>query len=97
MSEMLIEPLLRNGIDRTDAVAMTTKRVAENYTVEIMKKLTAHGYREELAPFYHWWRRMPLKNFSDLTAKSEVTVITDICANAKGYEALAMMKQRMRG
>ena len=38
-----------------------------------------------------------LKNFSDLTAKSEVTVITDICANAKGYEALAMMKQRMRG
>lgn len=47
--EMLIEPLLRNGIgDRTDAVAMTTKRIAENYTAEIMKKLTAHGYREEL-------------------------------------------------
>ncbi len=36
---MLIEPLLRNGIgDRTDAVAMTTKRIAENYTAEIMKK-----------------------------------------------------------
>ena len=37
------------------------------------------------------------KNFSYLTAKPEVTVITDICANAKGYEALAMMKQRMKG
>lgn len=38
-----------------------------------------------------------LQNFSDLTAKPEVSVITDICANAKGYEALAIMKQRMRG
>lgn len=97
--EMLIEPLLRNGIgDRTDAVAMTTKRVAENYTVEIMKKLTAHGYREELVHlFIIGGGGCLLKNFSDLTAKSEVTVITDICANAKGYEALAMMKQRMRG
>ena len=97
--EMLIEPLLRNGIgDRTDAVAMTTKRIAENYTAEIMKKLIAHGYREELVHLYIiGGGGCLLQNFSDLTAKPEVTVITDICANAKGYEALAMMKQRMRG
>lgn len=97
--EMLIEPLLRNGIgDRTDAVAMTTKRIAENYTAEIMKKLTAHGYREELVHLYIiGGGGCLLQNFSDLTAKPEVTVITDICANAKGYEALAMIKQRMRG
>lgn len=97
--EMLIEPLLRNGIgDRTDAVALTTKRIAENYTTEIMKKLTAHGYREELVHLYIiGGGGCLLQNFSDLTAKPEVTVITDICANAKGYEALAMMKQRMRG
>ena len=44
MPEMLSEQLLRNGIgDRTDAVAMTTKRIAENYTGEIIKTLTAHG------------------------------------------------------
>ena len=99
VSEMLIEPLLRNGIgDRTDAVAMTTKRIAENYTAEIMKKLIAHGYREELVHLYIIdGGGCLLQNFSDLTAKPEVTVITDICANAKGYEALAMMKQRMRG
>lgn len=97
--EMFIEPLLRNGIgDRTDAVAMTTKRIAENYTAEIMKKLIAHGYREELVHLYIiGGGGCLLQNFSDLTAKPEVTVITDICANAKGYEALAMMKQRMRG
>ena len=94
-----LEPLLRNGIgDRTDAVAMTTKRIAENYTAEIMKKLIAHGYREELVHLYIiGGGGCLLQNFSDLTAKPEVTVITDICANAKGYEALAMMKQRMRG
>ena len=99
VSEMLIEPLLRNGIGgRTDAVAMTTKRVAENYTVEIMKKLIAHGYREELVHlFIIGGGGCLLQNFSDLTAKPEVSVITDICANAKGYEALAIMKQRMRG
>lgn len=97
--EMLIEPLLRNGIgDRTDAVAMTTKRIAENYTAEIMKKLTAHGYREELVHLYIiGGGGCLLQNFSALTAKPEVTVITDICANAKGYEALAIMKQRMKG
>ena len=55
-------------------------------------------YREELVHlFIIGGGGCLLKNFSDLTAKSEVTVITDICANAKGYEALAMMKQRMRG
>lgn len=88
---MLIEPFLRKGIgDRTDAVAMTTKRIAENYT--------AHGYREELVHLYIiGGGGCLLQNFSDLIAKPEVTVITDICANAKGYEALAMMKQRMKG
>ena len=46
MPEMLIEPLLRNGIgERTDDVAMVTKRIAESYTEEIIKKLTAHGYK----------------------------------------------------
>lgn len=32
-----------------------------------------------------------------MTEKGNVIVISDICANAKGYEALAEMKQRMRG
>ena len=72
--------------DRIDAVALTTKRIAENYTTEIMKKLTAQGYREEQVHlFIIGGGGCLLQNFSDLTAKPEVTVITDICANAKGY------------
>lgn len=96
--QMAMNYMLDGIGDRTDAVAMTTKRIAENYTAEIMKKLIAHGYREELVHLYIiGGGGCLLQNFSDLTAKPEVTVITDICANAKGYEALAMMKQRMRG
>ena len=97
--EMLIEPLLRNGIgERIDDVAMVTKRIAESYTEEIMKKLTAHGYKEDLIHLYIiGGGGCLLRHFSDLTEKGNVTVISDICANAKGYEALAEMKQRMRG
>ena len=97
--EMLIEPLLRNGIgERTDDVAMVTKRIAESYTEEIIKKLTAHGYKEDLIHLYIiGGGGCLLRHFSDLTEKGNVTVISDICANAKGYEALAEMKQRMRG
>ena len=97
--EMLIEPLLRNGIgERTDDVAMVTKRIAESYTEEIMKKLAAHGYKEDLVHLYIiGGGGCLLRHFSDLTEKGNLTVISDICANAKGYEALAEMKQRMRG
>lgn len=97
--EMLIEPLLRNGIgERTDDVAMVTKRIAESYTEEIMKKLTAHGYKEDLVHLYIiGGGGCLLRHFLDMTEKGNVTVISDICANAKGYEALTEMKQRMRG
>ena len=97
--EMLIEPLLRNGIgERTDDVAMVTKRIAESYTEEMMKKLAAHGYKEDLVHLYIiGGGGCLLRHFSNLTEKGNVTVIFDICANAKGYEALAEMKQRMRG
>jgi plasmid segregation protein ParM len=97
--EMLIEPLLKSGIgERTDDVATVTKKIAENYTEEIIKKLTAHGYREELVHLYIiGGGGCLLRHFSTLTDKKNVTVISDICANAKGYEALAEMKQRMKG
>lgn len=92
MQEMLIEPLLRNGIgERTDDVAMVTKRIAESYTEEIIKKLTAHGYKEDLIHLYIiGGGGCLLRHFSDLTEKGNVTVISDICANAKGYGDFAM-------
>ena len=63
-----------------------------------MKKLVAHGYKEDLVHLYIiGGGGCLLRHFSDMTEKGNVTVISDICANAKGYEALAEMKQRMRG
>ena len=63
-----------------------------------MKKLVAHGYKEDLVHLYIiGGGGCLLRNFSYLTEKKNVTVISDICANAKGYEALAEMKQRMKG
>ena len=77
---------------------MVTKRIAESYIEEIMKKLVAHGYKEDLVHLYIiGGGGCLLRNFSYLTEKLNVTVISDICANAKGYEALAEMKQRMKG
>ena len=35
-----------------------------------------------------------LRHYSDIASKGNVTFIEDICANAKGYEYLAMQKQR---
>jgi plasmid segregation protein ParM len=97
--EMLIEPLLKNGIgERTDDVAEVTKKIAESYTGEIMKKLAAHGYKEGLVHLYViGGGGCLLRHFSDLAEKENVTVISDICANAKGYEALAERKQCMKG
>lgn len=77
---------------------MVTKRIAESYIEEIMKKLVAHCYKEDLVHLYIiGGGGCLLRNFSYLTEKQNVTVISDICANAKGYEALAEMKQRMKG
>ena len=35
-----------------------------------------------------------LRHYSDIASKGNVTFIEDICANVKGYEYLAMQKQR---
>ena len=63
-----------------------------------MKKLVAHCYKEDLVHLYIIvGGGFLFRNFSYLKEEQNVTVISDICANAKGYEALAEMKQRMKG
>ena len=47
-----------------------------------MKKLVAHGYKEDLVHLYIiGGGGCLLRNFSYLTEKQNVTVISDICAN----------------
>lgn len=57
--------------------------------------MTDYGYKEELVHLYViGGGGCLLRNYSDLSEKAEVTFITDICANAKGYETLAEKKSR---
>lgn len=92
--EMLIEPLLRNGLQgRTDNTAKKVEYIAKRYTENIRKRLTDYGYKEGLVHLYViGGGGCLLRNYSDLAEKAGVTFITDICANAKGYETLAEKK-----
>ena len=94
--EMLIEPLLRNGLQgRTDHTAKKVERIAKGYTENIRKRLVDYGYKEGVVHLYViGGGGCLLRNYSDLVEKAEVSFITDICANAKGYEILAEKKAR---
>ena len=92
--EMLIEPLLRNGLQgRTDSIAKKVEHIAKGYTGNISRRLVDYGYKEGLVRQYViGGGGCLLRNYSDLAEKAGVTFITDICANAKGYETLAEKK-----
>ena len=94
--EMLIEPLLRNGLqERTDSTAKKVEHIATRYTENIRRRLVDYGYKEGLVHLYViGGGGCLIRNYSDLAEKAGVTFITDICANAKGYETLAEKKAR---
>ena len=94
--EMLIEPLLRNGLqERTDSTAKKVEHIATRYTENIRRRLVDYGYKEGLVHLYViGGGGCLIRNYSDLAEKTGVTFITDICANAKGYETLAEKKSR---
>ena len=94
--EFMIEPMLINGMQgRTDAVAKTVERIAKQYAGDILKRLSDYGYKENLVHLYViGGGGCLLRHYSNIASKGNVTFIEDICANAKGYEYLAMQKQR---
>ena len=96
ISEMLIEPLLRNGLqERTDSTAKKVEHIATRYTENIRRRLVDYGYKEGLVHLYViGGGGCLIRNYSDLAEKTGVTFITDICANAKGYETLTEKKLR---
>ncbi len=94
--EIMIEPMLINGLQgRTDTVAKTVDRIEKQYAENILKRLIDYGYKENLVHLYVIGGGGCLfRHYSDIALKGNVTFIEDICANAKGYEYLAMQKQR---
>ena len=96
--EVMIEPMLINGLQgRNDVTAKTVERIAVRYTKDILKRLVDYGYKENLVHLYvTGGGGCLLRYYSDIASKGNVTFIEDICANAKGYEYLAMQKQRRK-
>ena len=78
-----------------DGMAAAVQRIAAQYTDNIIKRLADYGYKENLVHLYvAGGGGCLLRNYSDIALKGNVTFIEDICANAKGYEYLAVQKQR---
>ena len=94
--EVMVEPMLINGLQgRTDAAAKTVERIAARYAEDILKRLADYGYKENIVHLYViGGGGCLLRHYSDIASKGNVVFIEDICANAKGYEYLAMQKQR---
>lgn len=94
VDERIIESLLRNGCDgRPDDIARITRQIACEYTAEIMKRLAVHGYDGEyMNLFVFGGGGCLLKHYGDISSKKNVTVIDDICANAKAYETMAQLQ-----
>ena len=69
--EMLIEPLLRNGLqERTDSTAKKVEHIATRYTENIRKRLVDYGYKEGLVHLYViGGGGCLIRNYSDLAEK----------------------------
>ena len=91
---------MREVRDEEQELPEEYRKVMENcttdYCSDILAALYNNEYNSKLMKLYVVGGGaivMSNHNVNPLNA----TFITDICANAKGYEALAEMKQRMRG
>ena len=71
ISEMLIEPLLRNGLqERTDSTAKKVEHIATRYTENIRRRLVDYGYKEGLVHLYViGGGGCLIRNYSDLAEK----------------------------
>ena len=93
LNDFIIDEVLRTGTaDIPDSDLEIITAIAEEYVAEIFRRLREHGYDESTMKLYVCGGGGCLiRNFyrGDL---DRVKFIDDICAAAKGYEALAEIK-----
>ena len=90
VDDAVIEEVLRYGEADIGAPYLDTIReTAKDYVAGIMRRLREHEYNPELMKLYVVGGGSCLiKNFAELDP-ARVTINSDICATAKGYELLA--------
>ena len=80
-----------------ESLEQTMTREAQDYAAKVFRKLREHGYDPRLMKLYVvGGGGCLLKNFCPLD-ESRVTINSDICATAKGYEYMAAVQIRKGG
>lgn len=95
--ESLIEDFLKYGTaDASKRILSVMQMEAEKYTAEIFEKLSEYEYDPELVKLHIiGGGGCLIRNFGAYDT-SNVEIITDICATAKGYESLYMTQARVK-
>ena len=90
VDDAVIEEVLRYGeADIGRQYLDTIRETAKDYVTGIMRRLREHEYNPELVKLYVVGGGSYLiRNFAELDP-ARVTINSDICATAKGYELLA--------
>lgn len=98
VDDAVIEDVLRFGkADIGERYLTTICECAKEYTGGILKRLRDHEYNPDLMRLYVMGGGSCLiKNFAEFD-QTRVTINSDICATAKGYERLAEAALRKRG
>ena len=98
VDDAVIEDVLRFGkADIGERYLAAISACAREYTGGILKRLRDHEYNPELMRLYVMGGGSCLiKNFAEFD-QTRVTINSDVCATAKGYERLAEAALRKRG
>ena len=87
----IIEEVFRKGTaDIPERYIQAISQVASDYTKQVFSKLREYGYHSDLMKLYViGGGGCLIRNFAEYDM-DRVVIIKDICATAKGYEALAL-------
>ncbi len=96
--EALLHSFLQNGTaGLEESLEQTMTQVVKGYAAKVFRKLREHGYDPRLMKLYVvGGGGCLLKNFCPID-ESRVTINSDICATAKGYEYMAAVQIRKGG
>ena len=96
--EALLHSFLQNGTaGLEEGLEQTMTQVAKGYAAKVFRKLREHGYDPRLMKLYVvGGGGCLLKNFCHID-ENRVTINSDICATAKGYEYMAAVQIRKGG
>ena len=98
LSDLVIEQVIRTGTaDIGEKYLAVIRKAAGDYTKEIFHKLREREYNPELMRLYVvGGGGCMIQNFGEYD-KNRVTIVRDICATAKGYEAMSVRKIQRNG